>query len=557
MPRPSGQPRLDDTKRPVVDTATTALTSVLGGDDLLVAAWRDLVAACRDIDHTKYPHERVAFLRDTLIGMSADRKQDRQYWSPVSIAVQVLLGNASSVRQAQAMVAAAIDTSTPFDPDASVNLTEDELADLAERCIVQPPHTATFVIWFRICPAFAKSDSCVTHDDITFYEAQVLASALADHERARELFDVVPEELLTDEVRELQLSGKVDECTGFEYDPQLVYARITVRDVERHHAVEAARMHLDAVLAVVEVHENMWKVLDGHLFFDDTPSYLPPRWGLKKPLPEPIFYENDYFTTHLREMASEGDVITAEAARLLQPVLRLQAALTSVPRSDPEAIVMAAVRAIEHCNTWVAPLGGYRWYGFAEEYLFDEYTVTMFANRAVRDVFAAVVQYVPDHSPGAPAQPQLDAIRKDLAAPGWSLRIDRQKTLNHVAALKQIYAGHWLARQLNETDDILSSTAALSAAFDTERDRLDARVKRLTRTRNAAIHGGPLSAAACDGIADFAQRIARKALNTVVRANVAGQSVDTYAVRQRDEYRQRIQNLTHGGDLANLFRLSP
>ena len=293
----------------------------------------------------------------------------------------------------------------------------------------------------------------------------------------------------------MQLSGKVDDCTGFEYDPQLVYARITVRDVERHHAVETARMHLDAVLAVVEVHENMWKVLDGHLFFDDTPSYLTPRWGLKKPLPEPIFYENDYFTTHLREMASEGDVITAEAARLLQPVLRLQAALTSVPRSDPEAIVMAAVRAIEHCNTWVAPLGGYRWYGFAEEYLFDEYTVTMFANRAVRDVFAAVVQYVPDHSPGAPAQPQLDAIRKDLAAPGWSLRIDRQKTLNHVAALKQIYAGHWLARQLNETDDILSSTAALSAAFDTERDRLDARVKRLTRTRNAAIHGGPLSAA--------------------------------------------------------------
>ena len=168
-----------------------------------------------------------------------------------------------------------------------------------------------------------------------------------------------------------------------------------------------------------------------------------------------------------------------------------------------------------------------------------------------------MVQYVPDNTPGAPGQPQLDAIRKDLKAPGWSLRIDRQKTLNHVAALKQIYAGHWLARQLNETDDILSSTAALSAAFDTERDRLDARVKRLTRARNAAIHGGPLSAAACDGIADFAQRIARKSLNTVIRANVAGQSVGTHAVRQRDEYRQRIQNLVHGGDLANLFRLTP
>ena len=208
-------------------------------------------------------------------------------------------------------------------------------------------------------------------------------------------------------------------------------------------------------------------------------------------------------------------------------------------------------------SRWVAPLGGYRWYGFAEEYLFDEYIVTAFANRAVHDVFAAVVQHVPDRSPGAPGQPQLDAIRKDLEAPGWSLRIDRQKTLNHVAALKQIYAGHWLARQLNETDGILSSTAALTAAFDTERDRLDARVKRLTRLRNAAIHGGPLLAAACDGIADFAQRIARKALNTVIRANVAGQSVDNHAVCQRDQYRQRIQNLVQGVDMAESVQAYP
>jgi hypothetical protein len=50
---------------------------------------------------------------------------------------------------------------------------------------------------------------------------------------------------------------------------------------------------------------------------------------------------------------------------------------------------------------------------------------------------------------------------------------------------------------------------------------------------------------------------ARKALNTVIRAIVAGESVDSYAKRQRDEYRQRIQNLTQQGDLTNLFKLTP
>jgi hypothetical protein len=62
----------------------------------------------------------------------------------------------------------------------------------------------------------------VTHGDVTFYEAQALASLLTDHDRVREVFDVVPEELLTDEIRDLQRSGNVDDHTGFEYAPGLV-----------------------------------------------------------------------------------------------------------------------------------------------------------------------------------------------------------------------------------------------------------------------------------------------------------------------------------------------
>ena len=556
--RPSGRTELDDSKRPVVDAQTAVLIGILDRDDLLVAAWRDLVAACRDTDHTRCPNERIAFLRDTLVGLYEYRKQDRGYWSPISTAVHVLLGDPSSVEQAQEMVGSPVDTTAPFDPHAEVDLTENERADLAAGCIVQLPVTGKYVVWFRLYPAFVPSVSCVTHGDVTFYDAQMLAGALTDHQRARELFDVVPEELLTDEVRDLQLSEKVDDCVGFEYAPQLVYARVRVRDVERHRAVEAARMHLDTVLAVVGVHDGMWKVLDGALFFDGDPSYLPPaRWGLKELLPEPVFYQNDYFTTHLSEMTAKGHVISAEAAQRVQPALRLQAALTSTPRSDPEAIVMAAVRAIEHCNTWTAPLGGLHWNEFIDEYLLDEYTVTAFSKRVVHDVFAAVEQYRPDRTPGAVTTPELEAIRRDITVPGWSMRIDSLNTTSHLAALRRIYADHWLARRLSETDGILSSGAALSAAFDVERHRVDARVKRLTRSRNAAIHGGPLSDVACSTIADFAAALARQALSTTIWAIVTGEQVDTYATSRRDEFRQRIQNLTQGGDLTNLFRLTP
>jgi hypothetical protein len=118
VPRPNARPQLDDTKRPIVAAHTAVLAAVLDRDDVLVAAWRDLVAACRNIDHVRYPSERIAFLRDTLVGLSEYRKQDRRYFSPILTAVDVLVGNPMSVRQAQAMVGDPVDTSTPFDPNA-------------------------------------------------------------------------------------------------------------------------------------------------------------------------------------------------------------------------------------------------------------------------------------------------------------------------------------------------------------------------------------------------------------------------------------------------------
>ena len=120
---------------------------------MLVAAWRDLVAACRDIDHVRYPSERIAFLRDTLVGLSEYRKQDRQYFSPISTAVQVLIGNQFSVREAQAMVGDPVDDA-PYDPYAKSDLTEAERADLAARCILERPHAGNYVVWFRLSPGY-------------------------------------------------------------------------------------------------------------------------------------------------------------------------------------------------------------------------------------------------------------------------------------------------------------------------------------------------------------------------------------------------------------------
>lgn len=134
----AARPRIDDTQRPVVARRVAALAALLDRDDALVAAWRDLVAGCQAIDHVLYPSERIAFLRDTVVGLSEYRRQDRGYFSQLSTAVQVLMGYASSVQQAQAMVGDTVDPSLD-DPQARINLTGSDLAELAERCILKRP----------------------------------------------------------------------------------------------------------------------------------------------------------------------------------------------------------------------------------------------------------------------------------------------------------------------------------------------------------------------------------------------------------------------------------
>jgi hypothetical protein len=558
-PKSNGNFGLDDSKRPHVLAKVQALGTLLDRDDTISAAWRDLVAACQNPDHSLYPTERVKFLRDAVAAISVRREQDLGPFGPLHTAVAVLLGSEIDVRRAQ-LTLEDIESLGKFEIGRDSDLTPDALEDLAARSVAAPSPAGDYVVWFRIARAYVKGGPSASHGDVTFYQATRLAGALTDPDVAREMYDVVPEELLIDEVRQFQAStdNGPSATRGFEWrDPALVYARVEVDGVKRHLAVTRARALLDAILQVNGTPENAWKVLRGNLLLGETERfhYRSIEWGPKGP-PDfgQLYYENDHFTDSLKEMTVDGHVVTAESAQALAPVLRLQTELLDVPTSDSEAAVRAAVRAIEHCNTWTTR-GALDWAAFIEEYLLDVYTVEAFAHRAVTNAFDAAVRYLPDHSPGAPAQPALDAIRADITTNDWGNRIVRSKTVAHTSTLRRIYTDHWLGRRLAELDDTLASAGALAAAFQEEQSRVNARVNRLRRSRNAAIHGGPLSTAACESIADFARRIATMALSNVIRATVDNETVDAHTKARRDEYHQRTKNLKLSGDLEYLFAI--
>lgn len=479
-------------------------------------------------------------------------------------AAGVVSGHQADVNRAHCLLGEHVSDAEAENITGRSALSQDELEELSARCLQVDCQREDLVVWFRIANAFVKNGSCIRSGDVTLYRGTMLAGALANHKAVRENFDQVPEELLTEELRAIQAgenpNKKPGEFWGFEWDiPSLAYARVEVRDVEWHRARGRARTLLDAVIQVCAPDKDTWEVLGGSLLLDGDTSYHYHRfhWGRKhEPVYTALMYENDRVTESLARTTAAGHIISADTAVALAPVLSLERELIATRQSAPDAIVRAAVRALEHCSTWTEH-GTLTWSNYLRKHLLDPYTVESFAHATVGAAFDAAVRYVPDHSPGARPQPELETIKRDICPEGIGGRIIRTRTVKHISALRRIYSDHWLSRRLAELEDMFASAEALAKAFNDEHARIDARVDRLQRQRNAAIHGGTLSIPACVSISQFAERIAETAIYNTVRATIDGLEVSAHTKERREVYRLRTRRLTEHGDVDALFQPIP
>ncbi|HYO03035.1 MAG TPA: hypothetical protein VET27_14650 [Mycobacterium sp.] len=88
----------------------------------------------------------------------------------------------------------------------------------------------------------------------------------------------------------------------------------------------------------------MWTILKGHLTFDGSWNPMPLDWGPKRDTKPWTYFGNDDVARDLRELNATGLEVTPDVAQRLKPVRQLSEALKAIPRTDPEGIVMAAVR---------------------------------------------------------------------------------------------------------------------------------------------------------------------------------------------------------------------
>jgi hypothetical protein len=402
-------------------------------------------------------------------------------------------------------------------------------------------------VWLRTAPASLPQLE-VTHGQVTLYNAVHIAGLAGIAEHA-DRFRVPPTEILelTDENGPILQDGE----TLWHSDPDLVYARVTLPDIEIHKSTSTARALVEGLIAVNHAIDDTWKVLPGSLVFIDGECASLLGWADEDP-PPMYLASNDRTGRDIEVMALNERSLDAQKLQDLQDAISMSTTLKMATTEGPQAVVMTAVRAIEHVSTWTT--GGVdNWVDFASHYL---------KKAQCRGWLIGMLDFYPMqaiHSIGdlradKDAQRELSAIESEIRQYVFPHhQIDRRVAAKSVKALHRIFSDHWLSRGLGELDSSLSTPADIKKKLDGYGRKFDRQVRRLKRLRNAAIHGGPVSTAACESVAGFAAGLGHRSLNEAMAALLTGRDIESHLVSYRHASLARHELVCSNGTVDDLF----
>ncbi|OBH19936.1 hypothetical protein [Mycolicibacter sinensis] len=538
---------IDAAKRADIRAHLEQLATELSTEAAIVAAWRDLVTSVERLNRTV---DEVSFRRDTLFAVAQSRNLDvvGSFGLFASLR-EVLTDNADAV-QRELDGEAGVDHIPVFPPTwEPTGIPVWRRLQLCERILTREPYRGDCIVWLRLAPTSLPQHE-VTHGQVTFYNASCLSGCVG-HPEFADNFQTPPTELLSPvspEHAPILRDGEVE----WENDWNMTYARVVLPEIEVHTAERKARVLVEALKSVNHATKDTWQLLNGSILFVDGERRSRFSWGPKHDIPDRYYPENDWMGRDVERMSRFDRPLDVGSMQDLQQALELSTALKAAADEGPQAIVMTAVRALEHANVWTT--GGVKnWADFVSSYLKKDQArirLVEFISYFTR----AAIDNVPDRRPGAPAQNELFEIRSRLERFRWPHQVFHARgAADEVSALHRIYAGHWLARGLGELETTLATPAGMYARLEEQGRRFDRQLKRLKRLRNSAIHGGPVSDAACESVATFAFNLGHQCLNEVMRALLTGRDIPSHMADYRADRIERFERIRTAGDVDALF----
>ena len=522
----------------------------LATDAAIVAAWRDLVKSSQNRNRSS---EEISFRRDTLFAIAQRRNLDVTGSFGTFASVNSVLTDVADAVQEELDRAAGVEPHRVLPPSWEPSGQPPwRRLQLCEQVLTRPPYRGNCIVWLRLAPTFLREHD-VTHGQVTFYNASYLSGFVRHPEGADNFFDVVPTEVLTPAPPErapILRDGEME----WEDDWNMAYARVVLPGIEVHTAKAKAVALVEAIKAVNHPERDTWKLLRGALLYVDGERRSLFSWGPKEYMPDPYYARNDRLSRDIGRMSQSNQTLDAQSIHDLQDAIAMSTALKAADDESPQAVVMASVRAIEHVNVWTT--GGVKtWDDFVSDY-FKKAQARVRVVEFIRHFTKAAIDHMPDRRPDAPRAPQqaLFEIRQRLVRTfGAHEYFDVRSAADEVAALRGIYAGHFLTRGLGEVEAALATPTGMFARLDTQCRRFDRQLARLKRLRNSAIHGGPISETACQSVAVFAFNLGHQCLNEAMRALLTGIDIPVHMEEYRSDHIDRFERVKTTGDIDALF----
>ena len=501
------------TRRPGDQAVIDQLSTRWDGVDVRLAAWRDLIEACRD---TTVPSDALAHRRDLFWHLARSGDHDTGQLS--DFLAGTLGNNAYWVDLARVWLGDITDASTPLRrPDESAGLSEAEQLAFCGRLVTQTAAPGHYVVWV----AYDHAGPGIIHRElgpISFWGVKWLRSVLPQGQGPN--WDAVPSELkVADSMFRLDDLPKDDQ--------DVLLARFDLGQGAWTDPVRVAIEQIESVVTLAGFHvgDTKWRRMAGYLVAID--GRVRGIGSFHPVISRDEFVNYDYQHAMDAELA---DLAQQLAAHLPVTDVSLSGTIQAARwwqqarRQSPLAAVLLHVRVVE---LLAHQIGVKKWFTYLDSYFRCEWVR--------HDLIHELGQVIDDcmrnadRLPNVADQQWLNMLRQATTThhPGRVFHRDLGKCFDELPRLAQLFPpGDDLGRRVQDAIRRYTLQELPNRRDELERDWQLVR-ERVVRVRNTLAHGGPLMDDTVVTVHRFIDELAQWSLEVALEGLLSGQDVAT------------------------------
>jgi hypothetical protein len=487
------------------------LAQAVGTPAALVAAWQDLLSAVKNEDTARTD---LTFYADTFVSLL--RTNDRNVVSTVRLINGVLQDGALTRIEALYFLGEldpADDQAWPH-PNERAGMTSDERIELCERLLTAEPVEHHHVVWLAFDRAALAAHPGVTVGQISFYEADLIRSAVAAGGAASPL----PDELFAGRVTEQEIPegnttvlARVDLGTCVESDPP------------RRAAAIAESLVATAVFRTGPFSFPLWTGLGWFLHVMDGNVVQSSLFIRNEELPG----SRDAYEIVGTELGSLAGSVIATGNPDKRTLARLDALrwFHRAQELEPSARLLLDVRVLELIASSIRSTDP-KWREYLDNFWRDawvRHTILWDLFTTARDAARQSIMSSRDFVEGA--RPDIDGILAGVLTWHGSYRLEPNfpAAVRALPDLARIFSPFSMrGRRIRTLGFRTRDMDALRAWVHETATEWDALLDRTQRCRNALAHGGPINDSVMASASQFAHTLAAFALSEEVEAVVGG-----------------------------------